>query len=196
MKKVIGIVGMPGSGKSVAAEVARSEGIPVISMGDVVREATAARGLPPSPENIGVVMIKLREDEGEDVVARRCIPKIDAEKSEVVIVEGIRSLAEVKLFKEKYSDFMLIGVYASPKTRLKRLIERGREDDPITLKHFVERDERELRVGIGATLAMADYMIINEGEVEEFKAKFKEILRRIINENKSGGHVTSNGGSR
>ncbi|MEM3663187.1 MAG: AAA family ATPase [Candidatus Jordarchaeales archaeon] len=193
-KKVIGIVGMPGSGKSVAAQVARNEGLPVVSMGDVIREVAALQGIPPSPENIGRIMIKIREEEGEDVVARKCMSKIDAKDSDVVVVEGVRSLAEVKAFKEGYSDFVLIGVYASPKTRLKRLAARGREDDPKTIKHFIERDERELQVGVGAALALADYMIVNEGRIEEFKAKVKEILGRIINENKSGDTLKADRG--
>ncbi|MEM2047392.1 MAG: AAA family ATPase, partial [Candidatus Jordarchaeales archaeon] len=86
-KKVIGIVGMPGSGKSVAAQVARNEGLPVVSMGDVIREVAALQGIPPSPENIGRIMIKIREEEGEDVVARKCMSKIDAKDSDVVVVE-------------------------------------------------------------------------------------------------------------
>lgn len=186
MKKVIGIVGMPGSGKSVAAEVARSEGIPVVSMGDIIREVARKRGIPPSPENIGMLMIKIREEEGEDAIARRCIPKINAEKNEIVVVEGVRSLAEIKTFRENYPDFKLIGVHASPKTRLKRLTSRGREDDPKSIEHFVERDERELRVGLGAALALADYMIVNEGDIEEFKMRIRELLRRIMDENKGG----------
>ena len=35
---VIGIVGLPGSGKSEAANVAAEMGVPVVTMGDVIRE--------------------------------------------------------------------------------------------------------------------------------------------------------------
>ncbi|MFA5579215.1 MAG: AAA family ATPase, partial [Methanothrix sp.] len=37
----MGFVGMPGSGKSVAADVAREMNIPVVVMGDVIREEAA-----------------------------------------------------------------------------------------------------------------------------------------------------------
>jgi dephospho-CoA kinase len=59
--KIIAFVGMPASGKSEASAVARSLNIPVVSMGDVVREETARQGLPPMDENIGGVGTKLRE---------------------------------------------------------------------------------------------------------------------------------------
>ena len=36
--KVIGVTGMPGSGKGVASGVARSLGFKLIRMGDVIRE--------------------------------------------------------------------------------------------------------------------------------------------------------------
>jgi len=43
--KIIAFVGMPASGKSEASGVAKGLGIPVVNMGDVVREETANRGL-------------------------------------------------------------------------------------------------------------------------------------------------------
>ena len=41
--KVYGFVGLPGSGKSEAADVARELGIPVVTMGDVIRQACRDR---------------------------------------------------------------------------------------------------------------------------------------------------------
>ncbi|MCZ7397335.1 MAG: AAA family ATPase, partial [Candidatus Methanoperedens sp.] len=51
--KIIAFVGMPASGKSEASAMARALNIPIVNMGDVVREETAKRGLPPTDENIG-----------------------------------------------------------------------------------------------------------------------------------------------
>jgi len=45
--KLIAFVGMPASGKSEASAVVRSLKIPVVSMGDEVREEAKRRGLPP-----------------------------------------------------------------------------------------------------------------------------------------------------
>lgn len=75
-KRVVGIVGMPGSGKSVADGVAKEMGFSVVVMGDVIREETAKRGLNPTPKNVGEVMVKVRREDGTAVVAKRCIPKI------------------------------------------------------------------------------------------------------------------------
>ena len=38
---------------------------------------------------------------------------------------------------------------------------RGRSDDPTTREKFEERDNRELDVGIGESIAIADETIVN-----------------------------------
>jgi dephospho-CoA kinase len=48
---VIGIVGLPGSGKSEAADVAAEMGVPVVTMGDVIRAACRERGLDPATDH-------------------------------------------------------------------------------------------------------------------------------------------------
>ena len=40
---------------------------------------------------------------------------------------------------------------------------RGRSDDPTTREKFEERDNRELGVGIGESIAIADETISNSG---------------------------------
>ncbi|HQC34822.1 MAG TPA: AAA family ATPase, partial [Methanoculleus sp.] len=44
--KVIGIVGMPASGKGEVSRIARDLGIPVVVMGDAIREKVKEAGLP------------------------------------------------------------------------------------------------------------------------------------------------------
>jgi len=180
LKKIIALVGMPGSGKTLAVKVARDMGIPVVAMGDVVREEVRARGLEENPENVGKVSMGLREEEGQQAIAERTLTKIKQEKANVVLVEGIRSLAELELFKENFPDFTLIAIHSSPKTRFKRLYERERADDAKDYKTFHERDARELNYGIGSAIAMADHVIVNEGSEEELIRNMRTILERII----------------
>ncbi|MCK4474706.1 AAA family ATPase, partial [Candidatus Bathyarchaeota archaeon] len=76
-KLVIGLAGMPGAGKSVVVNVARERGYGVAVMGDEVREEAKRRRLKPTRENLGKIMLQLRQDEGGPAIAKRCIPKID-----------------------------------------------------------------------------------------------------------------------
>jgi len=178
-KVVVGLAGMPGSGKSLVVDVARELGYAIVVMGDVVREETARCGLALTPQNVGKVMLQLRADGGVTFVAQKCIPKIEAQTSSKVLVDGLRSLAEVDAFKGHFAKFSIIAVHASPETRFNRLFSRRRSDDPSGWAVFHERDMRELSVGLGNVIAMAERMIVNEDSFEAIKPKVAEALRRI-----------------
>ena len=90
-KIVVGLAGMPGSGKSLVVETARELGYAIVVMGDVIREETIKRGLELTPQNVGKVMLQLREEGGITVVAQKCITKIEAQASTKVLVDGLRS---------------------------------------------------------------------------------------------------------
>ena len=178
-KIVIGLAGMPGSGKSLVVETARELGYAIVVMGDVIREETMKLGLELTPQNVGKVMLQLRADGGVTVVAQKCIPKIEAQESSKVLVDGLRSLHEVDAFKTHFAKFSIVAVHASPETRFNRLSNRRRSDDSNGWEVFRERDMRELSVGLGNVVAMAEQMIVNDVSVEEVKAKVAEALRRI-----------------
>jgi dephospho-CoA kinase len=178
-KFVIGLAGMPGSGKSLVVNVACKMGYAVVVMGDVVREETRKRGLDLDPKNIGKVMLQLRKEGGASVIAERCIPKIEQQKSEKVIVDGLRSLSEVETFKKRFPNFSMVAVFATQETRFNRLFRRQRSDDPDGRELFNDRDMRELGVGLGNAIAMADYLIINEGNKNSTKTAVREFIRRI-----------------
>ena len=177
--KVIGIVGMPGSGKSEAAEVARSMDIPVVNMGDVVRKEVSDSGLEIRPETLRSAMVRIRKRFGRGVIAQRCIPLIRALTShETVIVDGLRSLAEVKVFRRQFPNFSTIAIHSSPRTRRERLEGRHRSDDPATWEEFCERDELELSIGIGEVIALADIVVSNEGDQAVFRKEVKNAILR------------------
>jgi len=172
------ITGMPGSGKSLVADAARQLGFRVISMGDVIRDEAERRGIVKSPKSLGTLMLKLRREEGNYVVAKRCLALVQASNSHVLI-EGVRSLDELDYFKLN-ADVRLIAVHASPSTRFDRLIKRGRPDDPKDRKTFDERDLRELRVGIGSIIALADHVFVNEGTLDDIGASAKAFFEGLL----------------
>jgi dephospho-CoA kinase len=178
-KLVVALAGMPGSGKSLVVDTARELGYAIVVMGDVIREETAKRGLDLTPQNVGKVMLQLRADGGNTVVAQKCIPKIEAQASGKVFVDGLRSLYEVDAFKAHFAKFNLMAVHASPEARFNRLFRRRRSDDPSGWEVFHERDMRELSVGLGNVVALSEQMIVNDNSVDEVKGKIIEALQRV-----------------
>jgi dephospho-CoA kinase len=178
-KLVIGLTGMPGAGKSLVVEVAKNFGYSIVAMGDVVREQTRLRSLEPTPQNVGKVMLQLRAEEGNYVIAKKCIPKIEEQNSKKVLVDGLRSQFEADIFKAHFANFFVISVHASPQIRFGRLCKRGRSDDPKTWEVFHERDMRELGVGLGTVIALSEKILINDNSIEGFKIQVKDNLEGI-----------------
>ncbi len=180
--QVIGVTGLPGSGKSVVARVAKNLGINIIRMGDVIRDEALKRDA-----DIGETAVKLREEYGKYVVAERCVELIkELEENNKIdkfkcIIEGIRSPEEVKIFKKNFKDFKVIAIHSSPKTRFMRLKRRKRSDDSSNVFEFRNRDHRELKFGIGNVIATSDYMIVNEGPIWKFKNSIRSILKNELN---------------
>jgi dephospho-CoA kinase len=188
---VIGVTGMPGSGKSVVSRVANSLGMKVVRMGDVIRNEAQKRNEPP-----GKVAVKLRQEYGEFVVAERCVEFIKKStnkgessinkakdiksakdsKSQVFLIEGIRSPWEVQIFKKNFPHFKVMAIHSAPKTRYMRLKKRMRSDDSAEAREAMKRDQRELKFGIGEVIADADFMVVNESG----KAKLKNTVRGIL----------------
>ena len=179
--KIIGFVGMPGSGKGEASDVARSMGLVVVVMGDIIRQEAARLGLELTDENLGKVGNLLRSQEGPEAVARRTLEIAELSGKDLVVIDGIRSKAEVDFFREHAKDFRLIEVWTPPEARLNRVLARGRSDDAnggsITLQ---KRDCRELGWGMNEAILQADLRLSNDGDLLIFKKSVQKLLENII----------------
>jgi len=203
---VVGLVGMPGSGKSEASRVALQMGLPVVIMGDVIRQEAMRFGLEPTDENLGKVGNMLREQEGPTVIAKRSIEMARQLGKKIVVVDGFRSKAEVDLFRSSLAEFKLVEIWSPPETRLKRIMARGRSDDanlgsnvdsakiiksggdvPIAAADALERrDSRELNWGIYEAIKEADLRVCNEGDLDQFRRSIQEMLKNLISNETSG----------
>lgn len=180
---IVAVTGMPGAGKSTAAQALEKKGWKRVVMGDVIRNETKRRGFEPDSKNTGEVMKQLRKERGEAAVAELCLETIQKARTDKVVVDGIRSMAEVETFK-KSADVVLIGVHASRLRRFALLKERGRNDDPLSYEMFLKREERELEVGLGNAIALADEMVSNEHTTpEKLAAKILETVNRWVERN-------------
>ncbi|MFB6219774.1 MAG: AAA family ATPase [Halobacteriaceae archaeon] len=174
---VIGFVGLPGSGKSEAADVAREAGVPVVVMGDVIREACRERGLDPADHH-GEVARRLREEEGEAAIAERTLPRVREHlaDSDTVVVEGIRSGVEADRFADALDDFRLVAITAPYEVRAERIAERGRDNaDAESLR---ERDERERGFGMDEAIEAADVTVENTDSLAAFRERIGAVLGR------------------
>jgi len=200
--KIIGFVGLPGSGKGEASQIAGQHGLAVVVMGDVIRQEAARQGLEMTDGNLGRIGNALRAAEGPDAVARRTLEKAKATGKEVVVVDGLRSREEADFFRAHADEFHLVEVSAPAEARLKWLAARGRPDDPgssiassgeetdadarmITscmepdsqaAAALEQRECRELSWGMCEAMKAADMKLRNDGSLDDFRRNVKELL--------------------
>jgi len=178
--RVVGTVGLPGSGKGELAAVARKAGIPVVTMGDVIRQACRDRGRDPSTDH-GEVAKALREENGPAAIAERSLPLVREAVSETdtntVVVDGLRSMVEVEAFRESFGEsFLIVSIEAPFNLRAERLADRGRDSSDSDLEALRARDERELGFGMGEVMEAADVRIENTDSLEAFRSRVRELL--------------------
>ena len=177
MMKVVSIVGMTGSGKSVVSRVFEQNGFTRVRFGDVTDEEVKKRGLELNEENERYIRELLRQEHGMAAYAKLNLPGIDSalEHSDVVI-DGLYSWEEYTLLKTYYGeDFWVVAVWSSPRTRYQRLTTRL--ERPLTLEEATSRDRVEIEnINKGGPIAMADFTIINESSLEEVRREAERII--------------------
>lgn len=176
--QVMGISGLPGSGKSLVSDIATEKGAIIVSMGDIIREEAKKRG-----ESTKETAKNLRAEHGEYIVSELTIKKIKSLQDEgienPIIVEGIRSHHEVEMFKENFDNFIILSIFANPQLRFERLQKRMREDDSKDYSEFKKRDQMELDFGIGNVISLSDKIIINESDMESYAQEINKFLEEI-----------------
>ena len=160
VKLIVCLTGMPGSGKSTIVSALKSKGIEALNLGDGVRAEAKRRNLEPSGDNLGKLMLQLREKNGPGAIANLLTDQIQNSQSNIIIIDGIRSIAEIEVLKN-VGSVKLLSIEATADTRFKFLKARGRSDDPETKEKFAERDNREISVGIDKSISIADETISN-----------------------------------
>jgi len=180
---------MTGSGKSVVSDMFVKKGYKFFRFGQITLDLVKEKGLEPTDENEKPIREKLRKEHGMGAYALLNIPKIDGWiKDNNIVGDGLYSWSEYKILKEKYGkDFVVIGIYAPPNLRYKRLNEREVVEEDIDLRNrpanpenAKKRDYAEIEnIEKGGPIAMADYTILNIGTTKDLEDTFNKIINEI-----------------
>lgn len=189
--KIIAIVGMCGSGKSVLADELVKRGWGYVRFGQLTIDIIKERGLEVNEANEKSVRENLRKEHGMAAYAKLNIPKFDAVlEKQNLIADGLYSWDEYKVLKDYYGDRLtVVCVYAPPKLRYERLEKRKIEATdkdvkyrPLTKEQAKTRDYAEIEnLAKGGPIAMADYMILNTGTLEDYKEQINTFLTIAAN---------------
>ncbi|MBR2836825.1 AAA family ATPase [Candidatus Saccharibacteria bacterium] len=182
--KILAIVGMSGSGKSVIVDYLTGKGYPKVYFGGMIYKEMEKRGIERSED--GETEKKFREEirttEGKDWVVRQVIAEtrdlINAGQRRIIL-DGVYSWTEYKALKHEFpTNLTFVALVVDRKLRYKRVAVRP--DRAFDITAIRERDRSEIEnLEKGAPIAMADYYILNNGTVEQATARLDEILKEI-----------------
>ena len=171
---------MPGAGKSTVVSKLKDGGYETFSLGDGVRAEAKRQNLEPTGENLGRLMLELREKNGPGAVAELIKDSIKNSSHKIIIIDGIRSIHEINVLKQT-GNVKLLAVHASSDTRFNFLSERKRSDDPLTREKFEERDHREIGIGLEEIIDLADESIENNNvTIDEMVSSAIKIFQKWV----------------
>ena len=182
--KILAVVGMSGSGKSVAVDHLTSLGFPKVYFGGMIYREMERRGIERTPDGESEKKFRemIRETEGKDWVVKQVINdvhKLIEAGQKRIVLDGVYSWTEyVTLKKEFPGEMIFLALVVPKKLRYKRVSERP--DRPFNRNEIMERDRSEIEnLEKGGPIAAADYYILNDGTIEETNEKLDAILKEI-----------------
>lgn len=180
---IIGLTGKNASGKGEVARFLETRGFHFHSLSDVLRDELKRKHLTPTRTHLTRIGNELREKYGPSILAERIMKKLV--ESQNYVVDSFRNPAEVEAFRAR-PDFVLWAVTASSDIRLKRIKARAREEDPITLKQFIEVEKREAKnadpnkQAIDACEKLANLTLKNNGSLDHLYADLTKHLQGVL----------------
>jgi len=177
--KLLVLVGMPGAGKSTCVEYLEAKNVPSVYFGGVTIDEVKARGLEVNEANEKLVREDIRANKGKDAYAKRMLKKIaefEKDDHDVIVVDGLYSWTEYKVFKEAYAkNAIIIAIAAKRQSRHERL--SNRPVRPLTDQEVTSREYAEIEnLEKGGPIANADYTMLNDGTPEHLIEQFKSVL--------------------
>ena len=182
--KMLAIVGMSGSGKSVAVDYLTEKGYPKIYFGGMIYKEMEKRGIERTEDGESEKKFReeIREKEGKDWVVRQVIAEakdLIAAGQKRIILDGVYSWTEYKTLKHEFPGCVtFLAIVVDRKIRYERISKRAyRAFDAQAVR---ERDRSEIEnLEKGGPIAGADYYILNNGSISELYQGIDKVLEEI-----------------
>lgn len=176
---IIGLTGEYAAGKDSAAQILNEMNFRIISFSEILKEELQEQKLKITRENLIKMGDGLRARWGPEILARKALEKI--EDGENFVFTSIRNTAEVELLRER-DDFLLVRVTASEQTRLHRVLQRNRTEDPKTLRELhqqeaLENSNEPYGQQLQKVIGMARVTIANNSSVEILQQKVQKLVQ-------------------
>lgn len=180
--KIVAFVGLAGSGKSSAVDYLTEKHIPKIYFGGIIYKAMEEAGIDVTWQSQQKFREEIRAREGKDFVVRRAINEarnLIAAGQHRIVLDGLYTWSEYKILKHEFPGEMTVVAIVTPKHERKSRMAK-RPERPMTPQEVDERDWTEIEnLEKGGPIAIADYFIHNDRDVEWLHQQLNVVLRSI-----------------
>ncbi len=181
---ILGITGTNGAGKGTVVDyLLKNKDFSHFSASGLITEEILKLNLPITRGSMIEVGNKLRAEKGAGYIVEELLRRTKEAEGKNVVIESIRTLAEVDKLAE--NGGILIAVDADPKLRYERNEKRGSVKDGISFEKFIEFEQQEkestdpYKQNLSACRARANYVILNNGTLEELNEEIEKMLKII-----------------
>jgi len=183
MKFVIGLTGNIGSGKTIVSEhIHNNYGASKRGYSQILMDILDRLYLPHEREYLQKIGASLRDSLGEDVIVNAFQKDLEKDRSEIIVIDGIRYMNEVDMLR-RFENNILLFIDAPVEMRYERCRKRGKKgEDRMSFEEFMKADKRETERQIPKIKKVADYIIENTGTLEELLKRVDEILKWELGE--------------
>jgi dephospho-CoA kinase len=177
-KIILGIAGEIAAGKgAVVQHIINKYDGSVHKFSQPIRELLRRLYLEESRQNMSDLSLMLRKKYGQDILAKVMFNDSQKDPKEVVVIDGVRMVSDVKYLKE-LPQFKLVYVEADMKLRYERLVARreNSDDETKTFEEFQQEHESETEQQIEDLKNYADFVVNNDGDFNFLYAQLDEII--------------------
>lgn len=179
-KIILGITGEIASGKGTTAKyLIEKYDATTHRFSTALRDVAKRVYLEESRENLQKISTMLRENFGDDILSKVIFHDVNNDNNEIITIDGVRRLGDIEFLKQ-IPGFKLVYVEASIENRYQRIIKRGEnvDDNTKTFEDFKKDHEREAELQIKDLKNVADFVMDNNGSLDELYSQIDNILSR------------------
>ncbi len=180
-KIIIGLVGQIACGKGTVAEylAEKHQGI-TYRFSTPLRDVLSRLYLEVNRENMQNISKALRQEFGNDLLAEVIAGDVKNEKSNLIVIDGIRRLDDIKYLKN-FPEFKLVKVETDPKIRYERLTSRTENpgDTKKTYEQFLADEQQETELTIPEVMSQARFTLTNNSTLEDFRRQIEDLIKNL-----------------
>lgn len=177
-KIILGVSGEIASGKDTVGDyLAETHGVAKLRFSQPLRDILDRLSLNQDREHMAKLSLYLRKAFGEDILSRVILREAESSVANFIVVDGIRRLPDM-VHMETDEHFYFCYVDATPEKRFERLTKRRQNTDDAskTETQFEKDAQLETEIGIRDLREQAEFVIDNNGTLEELKAQVDEMV--------------------